>query len=187
MQKILLSAAFALLACAGSAHAQSSTPSAPGQSPPAAPSPPPVPQYGCDSPESRQFDFWLGDWEFNSQGSKGINRVTKILGGCVVFEQFGDGTPNTLNGQSFSTYDRATKKWKQTWVDNTATYLDFTGGMVDGKIILTREATVAGKKVTQRMVWFNIEKQKFNWNWERSDDMGSTWKTLWAIEYKRAN
>lgn len=142
-------------------------------------------QYGCHSPESKQFDFWLGDWEFTSQGIKGVNHVTKILGGCVVFENFGDGSLNTLNGYSLSTFDSATKTWKQTWVDNTASYLDFTGGMVDGKMIFTREAEAGGKKFLQRMVWFNIEKDKFSWSWDRSDDMGKTWKVLWPIEYRR--
>ena len=150
-----------------------------------APPIPAPPQYGCDSPESKQFDFWLGDWEFTSQGNKGVNRVSKILGGCVVFENFGDGSPNTLKGQSVSTFDRASRRWKQTWVDNTASYLDFTGGMEDGKMIFTREAIVGGKKIMQRMIWFNIEKDRFSWSWDRSEDGGKTWKVLWPLEYTR--
>ena len=118
------------LGLASAVSAQKSTQSTPIPSPT-----PATPQYGCNSPESKQFDFWLGDWEFTSQGSRGANRVTKILGGCVILENFGDGTADTLNGQSISTFDRATKKWKQTWVDNGASYLDFTGGMADGKVI----------------------------------------------------
>jgi hypothetical protein len=35
------------------------------------------------------------------------------------------------------------------------------------------------------MVWFNIEADQFDWNWERSDDKGKTWRALWEIKYKR--
>ena len=163
-------AAMALLSI-GTSMAQ--TPSTP------APPPPPV---GCDSVESKQFDFWVGNWSFTSSSGSGTNRVGKILDGCVVWENF-EGAP--LKGQSFSTFDRATKKWKQTWVDNTASYLDFTGGIVDGKMILSREFEQAGKRIGQRMVWFDIHADHFQWNWERSDDRGQTWKVLWHIDYKR--
>jgi hypothetical protein len=35
------------------------------------------------------------------------------------------------------------------------------------------------------MVWYDIEEQQFNWNWDRSDDGGQTWRTLWQIHYTR--
>jgi hypothetical protein len=35
------------------------------------------------------------------------------------------------------------------------------------------------------MVWFDIHPDQFQWNWERSDDGGTTWRTLWHIDYKR--
>ena len=149
--------------------------------PPAQPAPQ-QPQYGCDSVASKQFDFWVGNWEFSGQAGKGVNRISKILDNCVVHENF-EGAP--LKGQSFSSFDRATKKWKQTWVDNTASYLDFTGGFADGKMILAREFETNGKKISQRMVWFDIQPDQFQWNWERSDDGGQTWKVLWHIDYKR--
>ena len=188
MFKIAPAIACLTLIFAGTVSAQTSPTPAPTSptTPVSAPSPAPsAPRYSCDTLESKQFDFWLGDWEYPLPQGKGVNRVTKILGGCVVFENFGDGSPNTLNGHSVSTFDRATKKWKQTWVDNTASYLDFSGGMENGKMIFTREATVGGKKVMQRMIWFNIEKDRFSWSWDRSDDGGKTWKVLWPLEYTR--
>jgi hypothetical protein len=94
------------------------------------------------------------------------------------------GTP--LLGRSVSTFDRITRKWKQAWIDNTATYLDFTGGFADGRMILTREAEVAGKRFLQRMVWQDIQRDRFKWLWQRSDDAGRTWATAWEIDYKRA-
>ena len=76
--------------------------------------------------------------------------------------------------------------WRQTWVDNSHGYLDFTGGMRDGEMILEREGQVKGEKVRQRMVWTDITADALTWRWERSDDEGATWRTLWLIAYRRA-
>jgi hypothetical protein len=35
------------------------------------------------------------------------------------------------------------------------------------------------------MVWYNIGRDQFDWNWERSDDEGQTWQVLWQIRYTR--
>jgi len=55
------------------------------------------------------------------------------------------------------------------------------GGFVDGKMILSHEFEQAGK----RMVWFDIHADHFQWDWERTEDIGNTWKVLWHIEYRR--
>jgi hypothetical protein len=52
-------------------------------------------------------------------------------------------------------------------------------------MILTRDAIVRGQACKQRMVWFNLEKDQFDWNWERSDDGGQSWRALWQIKYTR--
>ncbi len=141
----------------------------------------------CSSPGARQFDFWLGDWDATWEGGRGTNRVEKILDGCVIHENFDGGGPggNGLVGKSYSTYTPAMKKWRQTWVDNQGGYLDFVGGMEGKTMILSRAAERDGKKFLQRMVWYNIGRDAFDWNWERSDDGGRTWTTQWAIHYVR--
>jgi hypothetical protein len=52
-------------------------------------------------------------------------------------------------------------------------------------MVLARDAIVRGEACKQRMVWYNIESDRFDWNWERSDDGGNTWRVLWQIKYKR--
>ena len=150
----------------------------------------PAPTYGCATPESKQFDFWVGEWEANyaaadGKVAKSRNRVTRILDGCAILEEF-SGAPGTkLNGHSVSTYDRNARQWKQTWVDNTASYLDFKGGMEEGRMVLARDAEREGKKFRQRMVWQDVRPEAFKWLWQRSDDGGATWATQWEIDYKR--
>ena len=86
---------------------------------------------------------------------------------------------------SLSLYDSERGLWCQTWVDNSGSYLDFTGNYEDGKMILVRDAMVRGEACKQRMVWYNITGREFDWNWERSDDRGKTWRVLWNIKYIR--
>ena len=47
----------------------------------------------CSTPEARQFDFWLGEWDVSwGDGQHSTNRVEATLGGCVIQENF-DGRP----------------------------------------------------------------------------------------------
>ena len=77
---------------------------------------------------------------------------------------------------SGSTYNAQLGKWQQTWVDNQGSYLDFVGDFEDSKMVLQRSATVGGKEVLQRMVYYDIRKDSLMWNWERSEDGGKTWQ-----------
>jgi hypothetical protein len=147
------------------------------------------PKYGCDSPESRQLDFWVGDWELTYKGPSGQpaisrNRITKTLDGCVILEEF-TGAPGTkLDGRSFSTFDRATRQWRQVWVDNTASYLDFTAARVDGDMAFVRSVTKDGKTTHQRMVFRDVKPGSLRWLWQSSPD-AQAWTTQWEIDYRR--
>ena len=134
------------------------------------------------SPEN-QFDFWLGEWEAAwGDNERGTNRVERILEGKILQENF---TAPDFMGMSFSAYDPERKLWCQTWVDSNGTYLDFTGGFVEGRMILIRDAIVRGEACKQRMIWYDIESDRFAWNWERSNVGGQTWRVLWQIRYTR--
>ena len=136
-----------------------------------------------DSNPETQFDFWLGEWDCTwGENERGSNHVLRIMDGKVIQENF--SAPD-MQGISVSVYDAERKLWCQTWVDSSGSYLDFTGGFEDGKMILVRDAIVKGEACKQRMVWYNIAESQFDWNWERSDDGGKTWRILWQIKYKR--
>ncbi len=133
-----------------------------------------------------QFDFWIGEWNLSwGDTAKGYNRVEKILGGKVVQENFSGLDSAPLRGTSVSVYDKHADIWRQTWVDNQGGYLDFSGRYKNGKMVLSREAHRDGQRFLQRMVWYNIKHKTFDWNWERSDDNGKTWKVMWQIHYVR--
>ena len=137
-------------------------------------------------PEARQFDFWLGHWDLTwGDQERGTNVITSILNDHVILENFTSQATPPFVGMSVSVFNRASGKWQQTWVDNEGGYLDFVGEFRDGQMILQRTAELNGKRIEQRMVWYNITVEHLDWNWERSDDHGATWRGLWKIHYQR--
>lgn len=133
-----------------------------------------------------QFDFWIGDWVLTWEGGSGHNRISSVLDGAVILEEFSADPPEELRGMSLSTVSSETGGWRQTWVDNSHGYLDFTGGLRGDDMILERRGLAQGMEVRQRMVWTDITPNALTWRWERSDDEGATWRTLWRIAYRRA-
>jgi hypothetical protein len=110
----------------------------------------------CSAPEYRQFDFWIGDWDAFDIDQPGKlearNRVSRILDGCVLLEDY-EGT-NGSHGESFSIYDASRKVWHQSWVTNRGRLLVIEGGMRDGEMILSgSDRTADGKERKVRGVW----------------------------------
>lgn len=146
----------------------------------------------CLAPQQKQFDFWIGEWALTWPGQNagetghGSNSIKRILDGCIVQENFSSADSDHLRGTSVSVFDQKSGHWKQTWVDNQGSYLDFTGDFRDGQMILQRDFTRPdGVHVMQRMIWKNITANEFDWSWEASTDGGKTWKVNWPIHYKR--
>jgi hypothetical protein len=144
----------------------------------------------CSDPGAGGFDFWIGEWNIswtdeNGKSHYARNIVSKPLGDCVIEENFtfSDGT---FAGKSFSVYNPNRRMWEQTWVDNSGTYMSFTGGLVDGRMILSRKIkNKEGNEILQRMIFYDIVQDKLKWNWERSTDGGQTWGLMWQLNYTR--
>lgn len=146
-----------------------------------------TPSKSCSAPECNQFNFWLGDWElsYNDTG-KGTNSITKEMNGCVIHEHFHDPSNGYL-GESWSVYNTNLKKWQQTWVDNQGAYIALAGSFSNGRMILFTEPQQMpnGTRKQNRMTFYNIEQNSFDWDWEASTDGGKTWTMGWHIHYKR--
>ena len=139
------------------------------------------------------FDFWLGDWQVgwvNADGSKGMgrNRVTKILDGAVIqedFEALAGLPPPLLKGRSLSVL--AGGVWRQSWVDNQGGYYSFTAQVEgDKRIFITAPRPLKnGATLLQRMVFADITPTSLTWDWQSSTDGGKTWLLQWRIQYSR--
>jgi len=61
----------------------------------------------CSSLEAKQFDFWVGNWVIywitqTGDTAYGSNNVQKILGGCVINENFSTKGAQPFNVKSNS-------------------------------------------------------------------------------------
>ncbi len=145
---------------------------------------------GCDCSECHQFDFWIGEWraewkDKDGNINEGSNIVKSILDGCVIEENFNGNPAMDFRGKSLSVYNHNHKTWQQTWVDTQGFYMLFSGGMNEDKMILSRTVQTTEGPVSQRMIFYNIQIDSFDWNWESSTDNGKTWKLNWKISYTR--
>jgi len=133
----------------------------------------------CSGLEYHQFDFWVGDWDAFSTDKPATPearlRVDRILGGCVVREDYRDVYGH--EGQSFSIYDASRKVWHQTWVTNRGELLLLDGGWRNGGMILSGHDLHNGKPRQVRGIW-KAEKLGVRESAFTSFDGGKTW-TPW--------
>lgn len=150
----------------------------------AQPAPAPA-QKPCDSPVHRQFDFWVGEWDVTAKGKPaGTSVITRILGDCVIHEEWTGTGPS--RGRSFNVYDRATKQWVQTWVDNSGLLLTLRGGIRDGAMVLEGTRTdPQGKSVRDRITWTPNADGTVRQHWQASSDGGATWQDQFDGLYRR--
>lgn len=137
------------------------------------------------SPEYRQLDFWIGEWEVQSNGQlAGTNSVQLILGDCIIFENWSG--VRGLTGKSFSLYDAKQHRWRQTWVDSRGGLNEFTGEFKGDRMEFRRTATDAeGQTRLIRMTLFNLGPDRVRQLSEYSTDEGKTWNVGYDFLYLR--
>ncbi len=141
----------------------------------------------CQSPEFRQFDFWIGEWDVqNPQGKPaGTSVITPVLSGCAIHEEW-HSAGSRYAGNSYNTYDRARSVWHQTWVDNSGLLLQLEGEFKDGKMVLEGERPGAeGGTVVNRITWEELAPDSVRQVWDASSDGGKTWQRQFDGLYVR--
>lgn len=138
---------------------------------------------GCTDAESKQLDFWVGEWDLAYSNGPGQNHVGKVMDGCVIEENFDGSKQSGLIGHSVSVFQKASGKWRQTWVDNQGSFIDLIGGPVGDKFILDT-VRLPGSPYA-RMIFEDIKPDSFTWRWQRSADQGKTYQDGWVIKYTR--
>ncbi len=153
------------------------TPTAAAQT---APTPP-----RCDTPEFRQFDFWVGDWNVTSGGQPvGTNRVTLEEDECVVHEHWTGSKGGT--GQSFNYYDRVDRRWHQMWVSNTGNVLDLAGTFAGGTLTFGGERRQPDGTTLRHRLSFHLNADgSVRQFWEMSSDGGATWSVAFDGLYRK--
>lgn len=147
----------------------------------------------CSSPQFRQFDFWIGEWDvFGKTGQKaGDSKISLILDSCIILEEWTSANMQQglrYAGKSFNTWNAATKEWQQTWVDNRGNTTAFTHGKYEEKKIIFNTDPFPFSKDTiavRRLTFFDLGKDKVRQLGEITKDKGATWVTEYDLEYRR--
>ncbi len=159
---------------------------------PAAPALAAAPPAGhCTAPAYRQFDFWLGDWDTYRVDTAGKvppgapsvarNRVTAILGDCVLHEVY--RRTDGYTGESFTIYDATRHVWHQSWVTNEGELLVAEGGRHGQAIVLTGASRDAQGPQLQRVSW-TPQGDGVRETALQSRDGGKTWTPLFDILFR---
>lgn len=139
----------------------------------------------CDSPEHRQFDFWLGDWRVHATDGKfvGLNRIASEHDGCAVHERYATG--RGYSGESLNVYDAGRRVWRQSWIDNQGLVLLLEGGLRAGSMVLEGETRDAqGNATRHRITWTPNPDGTVRQHWQTTDARGA-WSTAFDGLYSR--
>jgi hypothetical protein len=98
--------------------------------------PQPASPPACDAAQSRQFDFWVGEWRVADAATgkfAGMSRIEKLYGGCVLRENW---TSDGFQGGSLNTWWSGDRRWHQVWVDQAGAMRHFIGSFEEGRMVL---------------------------------------------------
>jgi hypothetical protein len=136
--------------------------------------------------ESRQMDFWLGDWIVMYPGMPGSanSKVYLELGKCLVVESWDGGKGH--KGENMLAYSSDDKSWHGMFADNQGRVHVFDGKVSNGTAEFTGPSRGPnGEAVLNRIKVVRVGADKVEQSWEKSTDHGATWKTELLGEYSR--
>lgn len=147
----------------------------------------PMPPTGAPE-EMQHLKFLVGEWKVAGKyrmdmtkdewtDSEATCRYAYILDGCALQITYNSemmGMPYT--GMGVQTYDRETKKWQVTWLDNMSARMSlYTGDRNDRTTVFTGEDMYGGEKFLSRMTTWDETDNSFKWKMEHSMDGGKNW------------
>ena len=140
------------------------------------------------STESRQFDFWVGDWDVvvTSAGSPaGRSHIERAIGDCVIWENWSGNSGHF--GKSYNVYNANLKRWEQFWVDDTGGMIHFYGGLKDGVMDFYTDDIPQPDGTTwkRHLQFFNLGPDTVRQFSQGSKDSGKTWSVEYDLTYNR--
>ena len=145
-------------------------------------------RFPCQADERHHaFDFWIGKWDVTASGqAAGTNNIQPILGHCVIFEQWESSSGGL--GKSFNYYDPGYDHWRQIWVSDNGTIIEFTGEARDGGIFYTAETVnpADGAVTHHKFEFTQNEDGSVRQFWATSSDDKDSWNTVWDGHYTKS-
>lgn len=140
------------------------------------------------------FDYLLGDWEFTSESVDygrfgGRWSAVRLDTGQLLDEYrvLGDKGDTLYVSSTIRAYNAAADRWELIGMDAGGGLQDFgTAHRINSEMhIEQRFGVAAGKPITLRIKYYNIQPDRFSWTADRSTD-GQTWtKNFQQIEARR--
>lgn len=120
--------------------------------------------------------------------STGDVEWTSMLGGAMMQMHCTSqmmGMP--FEGLGCWNYDRETKMWQSSWIDNMSARTEYSTGNTDkdGKIVMRGESMMMGQKFQVRQTTTIVSPTKHEWMYEMSNDGGKTWMTMMMATYTK--
>jgi hypothetical protein len=138
------------------------------------------------------LDFWLGSWRvYEGEMLVGTNRISKILQGCAVVEEWRDAEGG--HGQSLFYVEPNLRQWKQVWVTEAALRV---GGVKEKHLIASlpnggvrfqgelRQPN--GRTLLDRTTLVPLPNGEVRQLIEVSSDGGTSWRPTFDARYRRA-
>jgi hypothetical protein len=138
--------------------------------------------------ESRQLDYWLGNWTVNP-GSSGSasSKVSLSLDQCLLVESWDNGKGHL--GQNMFAYSPDDKGWYGMFADNQGHVHVFVNGKVASEVAEFNGPSRGsnGTVVLNRVRVVRVAPDKVEQTWEKSTDQGASWTMVFRGEYVRRN
>ena len=157
----------------------------------------------CPDARSRQFDFWVGEWDVLNRHRRpesddpiwyetgtAIASVGPVVGGCAIVERW-DGTLtfDRVVGFSVRAFDPAREVWDLVllWPSaNRPVFATFVGEFRHGRgEFEAGSVDQHDRPQITRITFADIGPDALRWDLALSGDSGITWRTTWIMEFAR--
>jgi hypothetical protein len=136
--------------------------------------------------DSRQLDFWLGDWTVTYPGMPGsaASKVYLDLDKCLLVESWDGGKGHS--GKNMFAYSSDDKSWHGMFADNQGRVHLFEGKVAPGSAEFSGTSRAPnGQTVLNKIKVVRVAANKVEQSWEKSTDNGATWTMEFHGEYSR--
>jgi hypothetical protein len=147
-------------------------------------------QRPCDyRPESRQFDFWIGDWNVTSRRNPGqpagTSHVELLLNNCVIFENWTGRLGGS--GKSFNAWNADFACWQQNWMDDTGSVTNYTDGHFAGDSLtfFAERKPADAPTLRNRLTFVKLGPDQVRQRFDHTLDGGATWIVDIDLDYRR--
>ena len=141
-----------------------------------------------EAPESRRFDFWLGEWDVRTpQGQPaGRSSISRVAGDCALLERWAGGVNGSGGtGMSLNAYNTTLGEWQQFWIGQGGSVTEYRRSeWVDGALRFRADVRASdGRPALARMTFTPLAGGVVRQHGEQSLDGGTTWTTTFDLHY----